>query len=120
MKFGLQAEEWMIFILRNNGFSVEKATYKEDHIFKVDFWVLYNREWIPVQFSVNKMAILNEKGKDSIRRGIVPMWIDGDELQIAFQHKDGTKLVQKFWSRTRKILKSCAIKRFRKPHWAYA
>ena len=118
-KFGLRAEVWMISILENNGFSVAKASYKEDHVFKVDFWVLYNKKWIPIQFSVNKKAILNEKGKDAIKRGVVPMWIDGDKLQAAFEKKDGIGLVKKFWDRTKMILENCSIRRFQEPHWTY-
>jgi hypothetical protein len=120
MKFGLQAERWMEEILDRAGYEVRHATWREDRIFKVDFWVRLDDYWIPIQFSLDKKAIVSWKGRDAIRKGIVPMWMDGKELLVAVENGNGAGLVKEFWTRVEKILAAFPVKRFREPHWTCA
>jgi len=117
-KFGLRAEEWFIAILKEEGYVVMKSTYSEDHFDKVDLWIWYNGSYIAVQVSVDKEAIMSWKGKDALRRGIVPMWIDGDKLKAAFEGKKADGLTKTFWNRLEKIVDNFPIRRFRNPHWS--
>jgi hypothetical protein len=119
-KFGLKAEKWIISILKSNGFSVIKSSDIEDLIFKVDFWIQHDNYWIPVQFSVDKEAIISWKGTNSLRLGIVPMWIDGNKLRRAFEDEDGIELIKEFWNRVEQIIENCSIKRFQTPNWSCA
>ena len=58
------------------------------------------------------------KGLEAIQDGIIPMWIDGEEVKIAYLNGNGMKLVIEFWNRFEKVLAGCpTIKRFREPHW---
>lgn len=117
-KFGLQAEGWMVELLKRNGVEVRRATRVEDRVFKVDFWVRYGRYWLPIQFSLDRRAITSWKGLDSLRRGIIPMWMDGTEVEVAYSNGNGTGIVKEFWSRLEKVLTSSfPVKRFRTPHW---
>ena len=117
-KFGLKAEEWMVELLDRNGTEVRRATRAEDEKFKIDFWVRHDGSWLPIQFSVNRKAILNGKGMDSLQRGIIPMWMSGTELEVAFRNGNGQELVKEFLARVEKILQNFpAVKKFRKPHW---
>ncbi len=118
MKFGLKAEEWVVEMLRRNGTEVVHADSTEDRIFKVDFWVHYIEYWIPIQFSVDKKAVMGWKGLDAIQRGIVPMWIDGAELAIAYSNGNGAGLVKEFWTHVEKLLATFPnCKCFQQPHW---
>jgi hypothetical protein len=117
-KFGLQAEEWIIAILQEEGFIVTKASYEEDHFYKVDFWIKDKENWIAVQFSVNREALTGWKGKDALRRGVVPMWIDGNKLKEAKEgHFEKRSLVTAFWNCLEKIRNNFSIKTFPAPHW---
>jgi len=117
-KFGLRAEEWIISILKKEGFTVVKATHREDHFYKIDFWLEHNGNWVAIQFSVDKEAIMSWKGKDAIRRGIIPMWVDGDELKRIAEGKNKEEgLVKRFWDRLEKVADNFSIKRFQSPHW---
>ena len=118
MKFGLQAEQWMVELLRRNGVEVQHATRTEDREFKVDFWVHCSEYWIPIQFSIDKEAITSWKGLDVVRRGIIPMWINETELEVAYSNGNGAGLVKEFWSYVEKLLTAFPnSKRFRKPQW---
>lgn len=118
MKFGLKAERWMVELLKRNGHQVIPATRVEDKAFHVDFWILWNRCWIAIQFSVDKDAILTWKGRDALRHGIVPIWIDGQELEIAYSNGNGIGLVKEFWTRIEKLLIAYpTVKRFLEPRW---
>lgn len=117
-KFGLKAEEWMVELLSRNGTETRRATLKEDTVFKVDFWVRLNGYWLPIQFSVDKEAIMSWKGKDALQRGVVPIWVDAQELEIAIANGNGIGIVKEFWARVEKVLDifpSC--KRFQEPQW---
>jgi hypothetical protein len=112
--------------LRRNGTEVRRASIEEDVIFKIDFWVRPNsnevpfddKYWFAVQFSIDKEAIMRWKGLDAIEDGIIPMWIDGEEVRIAYLNGNGIKLVIEFWNRFKKVLIACpTIKRFREPRW---
>jgi len=118
-KFGLQSERRIISILKEEGFMVVKATYEEDHFYKVDFWLWHNGSWVAVQFSVDREAIMGRKGKDAVQRGIIPMWIDGDKLKKIAEGERGEKngLIKKFWDRVEKVADNFSIKRFQNPHW---
>ena len=118
-KFGLQAEEWIISILKKEGFVVVKATHREDHFYKIDFWVKHNGSYLAIQFSVDKEAIMSWEGTESLQRGIIPMWIDGDKLKeiIEGEEKEEEGLVKRFWDRVGKVVDNFSIKRFRSPHW---
>jgi len=121
MKFGLRAEGWTIELLRRYGIDARKATYKEDIAFKVDLWIPINGYWIPIQLSVDKEAIMSWKGKEALKLGIVPMWIDGQELEIAIISGNGVRIVKEFLIRVEKILATFpTLKRFSEPHWNYA
>ena len=118
MKFGLKAEEWVVELLRRNGTEVVHADSAEDRVFKVDFWVEHDGYWLPIQFSVNKKAVIGWKGLDAVRRGIVPMWIADQELEIAYSNGNGAGLVKEFWTHVEKLLTTFPnSKRFRKPQW---
>lgn len=117
MKFGLKAQELIVEILRRNGTEVEKATRVEDRILKIDFWVRLNKYWIPVQFSIDKDAIVSWKGVEALRCGIVPMWINGQELEVAYSNGNGIGIVNEFWTRVEGVLQNFPqVKRFPAPH----
>ena len=58
------------------------------------------------------------KGKEALRLGIVPMWIDRLELEIAIANGNGVGIVKEFRIRVEKILATFpTLKRFSKPSW---
>lgn len=116
MKFGLQAERWIEEILKRNGYETVHASWTEDIISKVDFWVKCDEYWLPIQFSLDKNAIIGWKGIDALRRGIVPMWMDGQKLEVAYSNGNGAGLVGEFWAQVEKILENFPVKKFSKAH----
>lgn len=104
LKFGQRAEQWVIQVLRASGYTVIKkddpAGETEDKVFKIDFWVQRSDRYVPIQFSINLMALEGEKGLDALyRRKVVPVWLDGEELEEAAHGNLGLqkKLVKHFW-----------------------
>ena len=119
MTFGQKAE-WMILrLLVRAGYDAVHATRLEDREFKVDFWVRYDGYWLPIQFSIDRRAITGWKGLDAIRRGVIPMWVDPQELEVAHANGNGAGIVKEFWTRVEKILNSFPhCKHFRTPSWS--
>ena len=80
--FGLIAEGWTIEMLRSAGVRVRRATGREDHAEKIDFWVWSKRfqKWLPIQFTVDKEAAMSWKGSDSLKRGVVVSWLSDRKL----------------------------------------
>ncbi len=116
--FGLQAEEWLIDMLRGAGYEVKKSTWVEDREYKVDFWIKRSSDgkWLAIQFSVDLEATVSWKGKDALRRGIVPSWLNGNDLKkaAAGDQEINKKLLAQFWHQTDNILKAhpeCSLRR---------
>lgn len=119
-EFGLKAEKWMVELLSRNGTETRRATLKEDTVFKVDFWVRSGSDgyWFPIQFSINKEAIITWKGIDALQRGIIPMFINVRELELAYSNGNGIEIVEEFWARLKKILDTFPnCRRFQEPQW---
>ena len=107
MQLGKQAEEWIISLLRATGSKVIRASKWEDKIHKVDFWVSKESFWLAIQFTVNKKAIISDKGVDALHRHIVPSWIDCELLDRAVHREPELQptLADKFWQQVESILK---------------
>ena len=105
MKFGHIAEKWMVDILRKAGYEVLETNRNGDAI-RIDFWVRLNRGWIPVQFTVNKKAILTWKGTDALKCRIVPAWEKDSRLEEAVNGNGQIEkeIVEGFWNRLRKVV----------------
>ncbi len=116
---GLEAEGLTIQLLRKNGKKVTGFTNDaEDMFLKVDLWLLVDGYWIPIQLSLDKKEILGKKGLRCLKIGIVPMWIDGDKLDVAIQEDNGIGLVEEFCERVKKILATFPkMKKFSKACW---
>ncbi|OGY58036.1 MAG: hypothetical protein A3D47_02415 [Candidatus Colwellbacteria bacterium RIFCSPHIGHO2_02_FULL_43_15] len=88
--FGLEAEAWMQELLRQCDCQVAKATIHEDHKLKIDFWVYSadlrcngesaNKDFLPIQFTIDKNAACGLKGRDALRQGVVILFIESDDL----------------------------------------
>lgn len=118
MERGLEAEGLVIQVLRRNGKNVEGATDEEDMFFKVDLWLLVDGSWIPIQVSLDKKEIFGTKGKKVLDIGIVPMWIDAQELETAIEDGDGIRLAEEFYTRVKKILAAFPkLKKFSEHCW---
>ncbi len=86
---GLEAEDLAQEVLKLSGHKVVKATIHEDHIFKVDFWVecsyeecplLTDRDFVPIQFTIDREAAYGRKGQEALRNGTIIVWIAWAEL----------------------------------------
>jgi len=107
--FGLIAEGWTVEMLESAGYKIRRATYREDHVEKVDFWVWSTEceKWIPVQFTLDRKAAVSWKGIDALRRGIVISWLDSDELRgwaTSHSEKVANKLAGQFWGQLERVL----------------
>lgn len=117
-KFGHRAESWVIDLLIANGNQVVPATEVDDRVHKVDFWLRWRQnQWLAIQFSVNKQAIVNGKGTDALKRGIVPSWLDGQELEEAVNGKPEIqkRLLTQFWKQVESIVAACPELPVRRP-----
>ncbi len=116
-KFGHLAENWVIDLLVANGNNVIPATEVEDKVHKVDFWVNWKSRWLAIQFTVNKKEIVNGKGTDALRRGIVPSWLDGQELEEAANGQPAIqkRLLTQFWKQVDDIVAACPELPVRRP-----
>ncbi len=117
MKFGLQAEEWAVELLTSNGHQVIRATDVDDKIYKVDFWVAWNGCWLAIQFSVDRRELVGQKGIDALHRGIVPSWLDGQELEVATNGSPNLrpKLLRQFWAQVEQIVAAYPQCKLRRP-----
>ncbi|MDI6603330.1 MAG: hypothetical protein QME57_04495 [Patescibacteria group bacterium] len=104
--FGLRAEKWVVEMLVAAGYQVIPATEVEDKVHKVDFWVAWQDSWLPIQFSVDRQAMVSWKGFDALRRGIVPSWLDGQELEQAVNGRPELqpRLVEQFWRQVEAVV----------------
>jgi len=100
--------EFLLKILKEQGILEPKSEDKEGII-----WLKIGRKkYVRVQLSSNKDYILGLRGIEDIHIGIVPMWVDRRELEIAFVQGDGKKIVKKIVFLTRKIIKNFHLKTF--------
>jgi hypothetical protein len=105
--FGLQAEGYIIQLLKEAGYTTIKSTQYDDCNRKIDFWVeIKDGSWLGIQFTINKYAIINSKGIDALNRGLCPSWLDGQELYKAFNgHPElKKKLLGQFWIQVKKFV----------------
>jgi len=121
-EYGLIAEklakELFVAVFNFNGVPACKSTCRGNHCKEAYIWVKIGKDrYAAIQLSIDK-SILGSKGVEAIHEDIVPMWIDGDELEIAFTQKDGKKMVQKTMSLIKKIIKVFSIKEFKEPDLA--
>ena len=115
--FGLKAEGWIIEIMKVAGYRVTRSTELDDKVHKVDFWVSRDNYWLAIQFSIDRQKVVNGKGKDALRRGIVPSWLDGQELEQAVNgHPElRSRLVAQFWRQADAIVAAYPQCKLRRP-----
>ena len=103
---GKWCENAIIVLLTRYGAEVVPSTLYEDHRLKVDLWVRRSRreEFLPIQFTTNREAVVSEKGLDALRRGIIPSWIDPRAIEDAVAAKDGHIVVSQFWRQVDAVL----------------
>jgi len=116
-KFGHRAESWVIDLLVAAGYQVIPSTEADDKICKVDFWVAWNNHWLAIQFLINRQAVVSQKGLDALHRGIVPSWLNGQELEEAVNGKPETqkRLLTQFWKQVESIVAACPELPVRRP-----
>lgn len=118
MTFGQKVEWIMIKLLLRFKYNVVHSQKWEDRRFKVDIWIEYgDRIWIPVQFSIDKIAMNEWKAEEARKRGIVPIYMSALELEIAWKYRNGAELVKIFWQKIEEELSQQPIKRFKIPKW---
>jgi hypothetical protein len=104
--FGLRAEGWAVELLLSAGYQVIRATEEEDKVHKVDFWIVWEERYLAIQFSIDKREVVGRKGLDALKRGIVPSWLNGQELERAFNGQPGIRprLVEQFRRQVEEIV----------------
>jgi len=118
MKPGLEAEKITMKLLKENGTDARWSTPEEDMFLKVDLWFPIDGGWIGVQLSTDMEDISGEKGHIVLNRGIVPMWVDWDRLQVAVEEDDGADLTKEFCRRVREVFNNFPnLKIFSEPEW---
>ena len=103
---GKWCENAMITLLNYHGSEAEPSTPYEDHVLKVDLWAHRSRreEFLPIQFTTNREAVVSAKGLDALQRGVIPSWIDPREIEDAVATNDGHAVVAQFWRQVDAVL----------------
>lgn len=95
-------------LLKLAGYEARPSSQEEDEIHKVDFWVKVPRgeQWVAVQFSLDHGNMVSEKGRDALRRCIVPSCLNGQDLELAVSGNVElrTRLVLRFWEQVQATL----------------
>lgn len=96
---GKWCENAVCQILQSCGFDVIPSSPSDDHIRKIDFWVraVESRDFFPIQFSIDRRAIVGEKGLQALRLGVIPVWIDSGSIGRAIEVGDGQVVADQFW-----------------------
>lgn len=118
-EYGIRAENWTFLILERNGCIIVKSSREEDCHYKVDFWIKYNNTWFAIQFSIDWKEMISNKGKDALFRGVVPIWLNYNNLEKAINgnKKEECNLVKKFWESLKGIVNNYPIKTFQNHCW---
>jgi len=113
------AQEIFITVLNINNVSACKFTYWDKNCKKTCIWIkISKKRYVALELSLDK-SILGPKGVEAIHKGIVPMWVDRNELENAFVEKKGEKMVEKTMLLIKKIVRNFSMKKFgEKPNWA--
>jgi len=106
--FGLRAESWIVELLVANGYQAIHATAVDDKVHKVDFWVVWHNRWLAIQFSIDRQKVVGRKGLDALARGVVPSWLDGQELEraVSGQLESRQRVLSQFWKQVEAIVAS--------------
>lgn len=105
---GKWCENAMIHLLRRNGSEADPSSPYEDHRLKIDLWVRRSRreDFLPIQFTTNREAVVGAKGLDALRRGVIPSWLDPQRIEDAVSSNDGHAIVDQFWRQVDAVLAS--------------
>ena len=106
MTIGHKAEQWMASLLREAGYTVLFSNRTGDRI-GIDFWIQLDRNWIAIQFTVNRKRFFSWKAQEAIQSRIVPVLMDDGELDGAVHGDSGLqgKVLEEFWEEVNNLLK---------------